>query len=106
MAWAGEANVRRVGGSAKRIQVNARDHKAKTATGVNLSTVFQGIFCEPSFIRIILLTSIPIFLLRNCFPPQIRLPVASSAAVRTATETAARPSRGASVRPATDTAGR
>src|SRR5205807_946503 len=82
LAWAGEANVRRVAGSAKRIQVNARDHKAKSATGVNLSTVFQGIFCEPSFIRIILLTSIPVFLLRNCFPPQIRLPVASAAAVR------------------------
>src|SRR5207247_9026424 len=61
--------------------------------------------CEPSFIRIILLTSIPVFLLRNCFPPQIRLPVASASTMHAATETAGRPAGGTPGRTATETAG-
>src|SRR5262249_27058915 len=53
------------------------------AKGVNLTTLHQRTFWKISFVRIVLFASIPVFLLGNCVPPQIRLPVTATAAETT-----------------------
>src|SRR4029450_3627183 len=84
-----DENVLCSGGSANRTHVKPKGHNIKSATGVNLTTVHHRIFCTLSLTHIIVLTSIPVLCLGICFPQQIRLPVAPSAATHAAAETTA-----------------